>query len=93
MDKNLHEIKLGCCAIFTRNQGKDMDLYSILQDYRLNLFPGGGDLGHSVGLGAGGDVDVGFHGFVVGLGVSTHHQANTGTFHLFCQLSQRTHTD
>ena len=44
-------------------------------------------------LGAGGDVDVGLHGFVIGLGVSTHPQANTGTFHLFCQLSQRTHTD
>lgn len=46
-----------------------------------------------IGLGAGGDVDVWLHGFVIGLGVSTHHQANTGTFHLFCQLSQRTHTD
>jgi hypothetical protein len=29
---NLHEIELGCCIISTRNQGKDMDLYSILQD-------------------------------------------------------------
>ena len=48
---------------------------------------------HGVGLGFFGDVDVWLHGFVIGLGVSTHPQANTGTFHLFCQLSQRTHTD
>ena len=36
------------------------------------FFPGGGDLGHSVGLGAGGNVDVGFHGFVVGVAGPFH---------------------
>ena len=36
------------------------------------FFPGCGDLGHGVGLGAGGDVDVGFHGFVVGVAGPFH---------------------
>ena len=48
-----------------------MDLYSILQDYRL--FPRRSDFCHGVGFGAGGDGDVRLHGFVIGMAGEFHH--------------------
>ena len=58
----LHEIKakIWICTQFCKIIGL------------IFFFPGCGDFCHSVGLGAGGDVDVGFHGFVVGVAGPFH---------------------
>ena len=42
-------------------------------ELHAGIFPGGNDFSHGVGFGAAGDVDVGFHGFVVGVASPFHH--------------------
>ena len=58
----LHEIKakIWICTQFCKIIGL------------IFFFPGCGDFCHSVGLGAGGDVDVGFHRLVVGVAGPFH---------------------